>query len=112
MSNIKIGDNLKELRIQKGLSKQQISKELLISRQSYTNYEEGNQLPSLDVLTQMAEYFNVTLPVLIFGPSTYEELIQSFPEECHEFLKIYITLPADMQQELLEHVLIMKKYRK
>lgn len=112
MSNIKISDNLKELRIQKGLSKQQISKDLLISRQAYTNYEEGNQLPSLDTLIEMAKYFDISLSALIFGPSTYDELIQSFPEECHEFLKLYITLPSEMQQELLEHVRIMKKYRK
>lgn len=112
MSIIKIGDNLKELRIQKGLSRQQISKELFISRQSYTNYEEGKQLPSLDLLIQIAEYFGIPLPELIFGPNTYEDLIGSFPEECHEFLRIYIALPVEMQQELLEHVRIMKKYRK
>jgi transcriptional regulator with XRE-family HTH domain len=112
MTKIKIGETLKTLRSQKGLNQEQMGDALHISRSSYANYENGIRLPSLELACEMADYFQIPLRKLIFGLEDFEELIENFPSEYHEFLKAYIQLPSDAQKELLEHVKIMKKYRK
>lgn len=112
MTTIKIGETLKTLRIQKGLNQEQLGDALHMSRSSYANYENGTRLPSLDIACKMAEYFQIPLHRLIFGLDDFDELIENFPSEHHEFLKAYIELPSNAQKELMEHLKIMKKYRK
>lgn len=56
---------LKELRIIKGLSQQEVADYLHCSSVSYSRYETGNRSPSLDLLIKMADCFDVTLDYLL-----------------------------------------------
>ncbi len=58
---------LKEIRKKKKLNQLKVSMDLNISRESLSYYENGKREPSLDLLVQMSEYFNVSINYLITG---------------------------------------------
>ena len=53
-------ERLKELREANRLSQVQLAKELNISKQSISNWENNNILPSIDVLIKVIQYFRVS----------------------------------------------------
>ena len=56
-----IGDRIKSLRNTCGLTKAQVSDSIRISRQKYARIENGTYSVTLDILTKLAELFNVTV---------------------------------------------------
>lgn len=56
---------LKELRQLKGLSQQELADYLHCTAVSYSRYENGSRTPSLELLVQLADYFDVTLDYLL-----------------------------------------------
>lgn len=59
------GDKLKELRISKNLSQDELSKILEVRKSSISNWETGKATPTFDMLTKIAKYFNVTTDYLL-----------------------------------------------
>lgn len=55
---------LKELRTSRGLTLEQLGKEVGSTRATIGNFENGNKTPSLDLLIKLAEYFNVSIDYL------------------------------------------------
>lgn len=58
---------LKQLRLSKKVPQQNVAKFLGISRQAYSNYENGNREPDMETLLKLAEYFEVTVDELLRG---------------------------------------------
>lgn len=71
------GDQVRKLRTAKGLSQVQLAKELNVSKQSVSNWENNNITPSIDLLTKIAHYFSCSSDYLLeieYPDSTKEEL--------------------------------------
>ena len=64
---------LRELRKQRGLTQEELARELDIAKSSVSMYENGKRKPSFEVLEMFADFFNVNLNEHI---ETYE-LIKS-----------------------------------
>ena len=58
---------LKKARKLKNLNQQKVAMDLNISREALSHYENGKREPSLTLLVQMSEYFNVSINYLITG---------------------------------------------
>lgn len=56
---------LKELRLIKGISQQEIADYLHCTAVTYSRYENGNRSPSLDLLVKLADYFDVTIDYIL-----------------------------------------------
>ena len=56
----KLAEKLKELRIEKGLSQREDSSALGMTRNAFTNYENGYREPSLDNLKKICQFFDVS----------------------------------------------------
>lgn len=56
---------LKNLRTSKGLTMEQLGKEVDSTRGTISNYENGNKKPSLDMLIKLANYFDVSIDYLV-----------------------------------------------
>lgn len=65
-SELKMG-KLKELRTAKGVSQQIVADYLEITRQTYSDYENGNRAPDNEAILKLAEYFNVSVDYLLRG---------------------------------------------
>ena len=58
---------LREIRKKRKFSQQKVAMALNISRECLSYYENGKREPSLSLLVQMSEYFNVSINYLITG---------------------------------------------
>ena len=59
-----IGENIRNLRMQKEMKQTALALELNIGRQSISAYERGVTLPDIYSLIRIADYFDVTLDEL------------------------------------------------
>lgn len=63
---------LKQLRLEKCLTQEQLAKQLFVSRTLITKYETGKVIPSKDNLEKIAKYFNVDISLLFNNDDTLE----------------------------------------
>jgi transcriptional regulator with XRE-family HTH domain len=63
--NNSLGETLKHLRIQKGLSQQQCADLIHVDRSSIANWETGRRMPDADMLAQISNALNVDVSYLI-----------------------------------------------
>ncbi|HZK57533.1 MAG TPA: helix-turn-helix domain-containing protein [Clostridia bacterium] len=61
MKDNKIGNILKSLRIRDGLTQEELAKKLKYSRSIISMYESGDRKPPIDVLEELADFFNVDM---------------------------------------------------
>ena len=55
-----LSENIKELRIQSGLSQVELAKRLGVTKQCVSNWENDNVLPSIEMLVKLADFFRVS----------------------------------------------------
>ena len=60
-----LGENIRSLRVAKGLTQEQLGYELGVSAQAVSRWENGATYPDITMLPMIADYFNVTLDELI-----------------------------------------------
>ena len=80
MNQIKIGEFLKELRKEKGITQEQLAEQLNVSRRSVSRWETGSNLPDVDILIEMADYYEVDLRELIDGERKSEKMNEEMKE--------------------------------
>lgn len=61
MDQAKIGAFLKGLRKEKGLTQEQFSEIVHVSNRTVSRWENGNNLPDLDILLEIADFYEVDL---------------------------------------------------
>lgn len=62
--NIAVTTHLREVRKSKGLTQKEVTEALLISKDSLSRYERGEQDPRLDVAIRLSKYYNVSMESL------------------------------------------------
>ncbi|MCC9088006.1 MULTISPECIES: helix-turn-helix domain-containing protein [Bacillus] len=82
MENRKIGYAVKRLRLKKKKTVEDAAKEIGISQSYLSRIENNTQTPSVKVINQIADYFDVHSSYLFFD----EESINSFTENENELL--------------------------
>ena len=55
-----INENIKKLRVARGLNQVEFAKILGVSKQCVSNWENDNVMPSIEMLVKIADFFNVT----------------------------------------------------
>ncbi|WP_245946747.1 helix-turn-helix domain-containing protein [Paenibacillus cellulosilyticus] len=61
----KIGQRLKQVRLNKGLSAVEVCKQLNIGTSSMSNYERGERMPSLEILIKISELYEMSIDELV-----------------------------------------------
>lgn len=74
------GKRIQGLRSQKKLTRLQLSFKLNVSERHLGSIERGEKVASLDILIEMAEFFDVTLDYLIVGKSDVSRRAKLFRE--------------------------------
>lgn len=59
------GDIVKKLRLSYNYSQVQLANELNVSKQTVSNWENNNILPSVEMLIKIAEFFSVSTDILL-----------------------------------------------
>ena len=67
MDQQKMGALLKKLRNEKNLTQEQLAEKFGVSRRSVSRWEGGYNLPDIDILIEMSEFYEVELKELLNG---------------------------------------------
>lgn len=67
MDQIKIGKFLKHLRKEKGLTQEQLAEQFFVSSRTVSRWETGNNMPDLDILIELADFYNADIREIIDG---------------------------------------------
>ncbi len=59
-----LGEKLKQLRLQCGLTQVQLAEKLRLSRVNYTRYETGASRPDYETLILLADFYEISLDEL------------------------------------------------
>jgi transcriptional regulator with XRE-family HTH domain len=91
---IEFKDRLKELRKEKSLTQEELAKQFYLNKSSISRYERGQQIPEIELLQQIADFFSVSVDYLLARtndrnpykdkPSLPEEFTS--PEEAIKFI--------------------------
>ena len=98
---------IKELREEKNISQLELAKKLNLTQQSISLYEKGEREPSIDVLKNIANFFNVSLDYLL-GKSD----IRNYDEDEKEFRFAYHKETEGMTDEEIKDALRFYKEMK
>ena len=80
MNQIKIGEFLRNLRKEKGLTQEQLAEQFNVSRRSVSRWETGSNLPDLDILIEMADYYEIELKEILEGERESEKMNEELKE--------------------------------
>lgn len=80
MDLIKTGVFLKKLRNEKGLTQEKLAEQFNVSRRTVSRWETGSNMPDLDILIEMADFFNVDLRELLDGERKSEKMDKDLEE--------------------------------
>lgn len=67
MDQQKIGGFLKELRLEKQMTQEQLAEQIGVSRRTVSRWETGNNLPDLSVIIELADFYDVDLNEIFRG---------------------------------------------
>ena len=87
---------LKELREERKLTQNQLSEILQTSKQSIWNYETSHREPNIDMIIDIAKFFNVSVDYLL-GNSEYKNSTQ---KSLNELLSEKLEIPSESSNEL------------
>ena len=60
-----LGERIKELRTARNMSQVELAAALHVSKQSVSNWENDNILPSVEIIKQLAQYFSCSSDYLL-----------------------------------------------
>lgn len=64
---MRIADKIKNARMQKGYTQEQAAENLLVSRQTISNWENGRSLPDIISIIKMSELYELSLDEMMKG---------------------------------------------
>ena len=80
MDQIKIGSFLKELRNNNNLTQEQLAEKFGVSQRSVSRWENGNTMPDISVLIELADYYDIDLREILNGERKTETMKEDLKE--------------------------------
>lgn len=80
MDQTKVAAFIKGLRNEKKLTQEELAEKFNVSRRTVSRWETGSNLPDIDVLIEMSDFFNVDLREILDGERKAEKMNQEVKE--------------------------------
>ena len=74
IDRIKIGNFLRELRNEKGITQEKLAERYGVSSRSVSRWENGNTMPDLGILVELADYYQIDIGEIIDGERKSENM--------------------------------------
>ncbi|WP_064505397.1 helix-turn-helix domain-containing protein [Companilactobacillus ginsenosidimutans] len=87
---MRFGERLKQARKESGITQQQLSNKLNLSRQTISSWETGNSYPDIESLIQLSNYFDISLDVLIKDDTNVSDALSR--NDISKRLRLFIIL--------------------
>ena len=80
MDLVKIGSFLQKLRKEKGITQEQLAEQLGVARRTVSRWEAGSNMPDLDVLVELSDFYAVDLREILNGERKSEHMNEELKE--------------------------------
>ena len=80
MDQKKIGAFMKQLRKEKGITQETLAERLNVSGRTVSRWETGFNMPDLDILIQMADFYQIEIRELLDGERKSETMNKELEE--------------------------------
>ena len=80
MDQKKIGSFLKELRKEKQMTQEKLAEQFNVSSRTVSRWENGNNMPDLDILIEISDYYEVDLREILNGERKSENMNNEIKE--------------------------------
>lgn len=74
MNQQRTGEFLKQLRREKGLTQEQLAEQFSVSSRTISRWETGSNMPDLDLLIELADFYKIDIREIIDGKRKGENL--------------------------------------
>jgi len=96
-----MGERLRELRLRRKISQEEVARNIGITRSAYSHYEINNRQPVYDTLIKLAVYFDVSLDYIIGGTHSGEPSEPSAAPDSRELLNMFQRMNREQRQKSL-----------
>ena len=103
MNQKKIGEFLKHLRKEKGLTQEQLAEQFYVSSRTVSRWETGSNMPDVDTLIDLADFYSVDIREIIDG----ERKSENMDKETKDTLKKVAEYAAEETKKRGEKLRIM-----
>lgn len=117
MNQKKTGEFLKSLRKEKGLTQEQLAEHFYVSARTVSRWETGSNMPSLDMLIELADFYDADIREIIGGERKSESMDNetkdtlkkvedgfSWPEEWTPIYPVFIDLRFEGKQVGMHYI--------
>ena len=80
MNLVKIGKLLQELRKEKGITQEQLAEQMGVTRRTVSRWETGSNMPDLDILIALSDFYTVDLREILSGERKSECMNEELKE--------------------------------
>ena len=94
--SLPIGENIRKLRLKRGITQEQLAAHLQLSYQAVSKWETGVTTPDIALLPRLAAYFEVTVD------SLFEPQMTAYRNGAERLLAVYESTHADVDYERAE----------
>lgn len=93
MNSLRLAENMIELRRKKGVTQEELAEFIGVTKASVSKWENGQSMPDIILLPQLAAYYDVTVDDLLgYEPQLSKEQIQKIYQELAE---AFATMPFE-----------------
>ncbi len=111
-----IGKNIKEIRVTKSMTQDELAEKLFVTRQTISNYENGRSRPDIDTVIKLAEVLEIDTNAILYGPPQSEAKSQNIRKLIFPIIllivlgSIYIVLSVIFRDVSVRYELVLPKY--
>lgn len=102
-----MGDRLRELRLRKHISQEDVARQIGITRSAYSHYEINNRQPVYETLKKLATLFNVSLDYIIGGESSRPDT--PVTPEAIEIIRILNGMDQERRKQSIDRMMAVLK---
>lgn len=106
-----INQNLRQLRLDCGMTQEQVAGKIGLTRQALSSYESGRTRPDIEMLMRLCEVYNTDLDAILYGTSRTLKAVRRV-KTCATSLFILLTALTFVRSALLWGVNHTMPYRK
>lgn len=106
MNQQKIGFFLKELRKEKELTQEQLAEHFNVSNRTISRWENGNTMPDLSILVELADFYSVDIREIIDGERKSEVMDETLKDTLVKVTE-YTDLKKEEKRKKLNHYFML-----
>lgn len=73
MNTKEIANNIKNLRIKRNITQEELAEKLFVTRQAISRWEVGKSIPDYDTLLKLCDYYQISIEELLFNKKNIKE---------------------------------------